>query len=359
MTEVGNHASSRKLKLMWRARKQKMFQTRTEIPFFFIICCLFFVFSITQQASANLVQNGDFTNVTYSGTPPPGVTTLFGQFGNDTGTTPATGSVLTVANWSTKGYNFVYAPNTADYGTQASAYNAGAPPESPGQYTVTVNGSNYGNTYLWGTNNGGSGTIAGGGIGTIDAAPGGGNFIAMDGVYEVYSVSQRITGLTVGQSYILTFYYAGAQQQAYTGNTTENLTVNFGGTFVRGTGNASGSFTGGTSYTTNTINLSNESFSGWYQSSVIYNATSTSTTLSFLAGGTPAGEPPFTLLSNVDLEVLVPDFSSWAVFFGFGSACLLIEMFRRRQAKRRASANGNLLDTVAGHDQPTPVIRLT
>jgi len=336
-----------------KARKKNVLRTRMEIPFFFILCCLFFVFSITQQASANLVQNGNFTNVTYNGTPPAGVSTLFGQFGNDTSANAslASNSNLTLTNWSTNGYNFVYAPNTADSGSKAAGASNASAQEAPGQFTVTVNGTNYGSTYLWGTNNSGAGTQPGGGTGTIDAAPGGGNFIALDGVFEVYPVSQRITGLTVGQSYILTFYYAGAQQESFTGNTTENLTVNFGGTFHQIGNYTSGNFTGGTTYTTNTINLNNESFSGWYQGSVIYNATSTSTTLSFLAGGTPAGEPPFTLLSNVDLEVLVPDFSSWAVFFGFGCVCLLIEVLRRRQSKNKPCP--------AGSDETRAVIHLT
>ncbi len=312
-----------------------------KVPFYIIAFSFIIAFALAQKASANFVKDATFTSVTFSGTPPAGsYTTLFGQFGSDSASGFATGSNLTVSNWDTSGYNFVYAPNTADFGTQANAYNTGSPHEVPGQYSAQHGGAGafYGNTYLWGTNNGGAGTMTGGGTGTVDAVPGGGNFIALDGVYEVHPVSQTITGLTIGKTYVLTFYYAGAQQESFSGSTSETLTVNFNGTFVSGSGATSGSFTGGTTYTTPTISLPNHAFSGWYQGGMLFAASSTSATLNFLAGGTPTGEPPFTLLGGVDLEQ-APDFSNWMVFAGFGAACILFEILRRRRSNRRLSAN--------------------
>lgn len=222
----------------------------------------------------------------------------YGQFGT---------GYLTVAGWTTTGYNFVYAPNTADAGTQAAGANSARVQEAPGE--ATVNG--YGNTYIWGPQNGSAN-------GLPATSPLGGNYIAMDGAYEVAAVSQTIKGLTVGQIYTLTFYWAGAQQQGYTGITTDSLTVTLGTD----------------SMTTGTVTVASEGFSGWTEQSFNYTATGTSETLSFLANGTPNGEPPFALLGNVSLQI-VPDFSNWMVFASFGTLCIVFEVLRRRRRRLR------------------------
>jgi len=272
-----------------------------------------FAFALAQTARANLVQNGDFSSVTYTGPGTAaghGLTTLFGQFGSGT---PSSGQVLAVTSWSTGGYNFVFAPGTADSGTKAGGANTGAPKEAVGEATITVGGKTYGNTYLWGPNNGSSNGLSG--------PPGGGNFLALDGAYEQDAVEQTITGLTVNQTYALTFYWAGAQQESYTGITTDKLTVKLG------------SATGVTS----TITVPSEGFSGWMQQTFYFQANSTSEVLSFLAAGTPNGEPPFALIANVDLEV-VPDSSNWMIFGAFGVGCVVFEVARRRRRSALASA---------------------
>ena len=255
------------------------------------------------EAAANLIQNADFTQYTYTGSLP--LTTVYGMFGTESGNT------LSLTDWTTSGYNFVYAPGTADAGTK-TAVNSGAPNEAPGEYNYS---SGYGDTYMFGSNNGGAGTVSGG-IGTIDAGPAGGNMIAMDGAFQTSAVKQTITGLTIGQVYVLKFYWAAAQQQGFTGATTENLTVSLGSQ----------------SFTTSTVDLPYASFSGWMSQTFDYTATSTSETLSFLAAGTPSGEPPFVLVNGVDLE-LIPDFSNWLVFAGFGAGCILLETVRRRRQR--------------------------
>ena len=269
-------------------------------------CSLFVAFATPHRAAANLVQDGNFTGVVNSGST-AGLTTLYGQFGTETGST------LTVANWSTAGYNFVYAPGTGDIGTAAAGANSGQPKEAPGQY----NYNGYGTTYMWGPNNGSAN-----GLPSTD--PLGGNYIAMDGAYEVGAVSQTITGLTVGKIYVLSFYWAAAQQQSFTGATTENVTATLGSQ----------------SFTTTTYNLGSQGFSGWMLQSFAYTATSGTETLSFLAAGTPSGEPPFTLLGGINLA-LIPDFSNWLVFTGFGAACIVFQtMRRRRQGKEIMNYEG-------------------
>jgi len=263
---------------------------------------LAFAFVLAHTACANLVQNGTFTGVTYSGTLP--LPTKYGQFGT------GTGSTLTVPHWGTTGYNFVFTPGTADVGTSAGA-NTGSPNEAPGQYNAS---NGYGSTYIWGSNNGGSVTLP-----LTD--PAGGNFVAADGAYETGAITQTITGLTVGYMYLLKFYWAGGQQEGYTTATTEAWQVSLGSQ----------------TFTTGTASIVAGGFSGWMVQTFKYTATSTSETLSFLAVGTPSGQPPFALLGGVDLEV-IPEFSNWTVFAGFGAVCTVFEVARRRRRGSRLAA---------------------
>jgi len=294
-------------------------------PLIAALICLALTLFLPQQAEANLnlIQDGTFTSITYSGTATLSGT-LFGQFGSDSTPGLASKSTLTVANWDTSGYNFVYAPGTADSGTNTGGrLNNTYPNEAPGQYNTAAG---YGDTYMYGPLNGGTTTMPGG-VGTVAAIPGGGNFVAMDGVYEAGPVTQTIKTLTAGQTYVLWFYWAGAQQQSFTGPTTEWLTVNMGGTFTS-VGGTSGYFTGGQTLTTGTDSVDSTSFSGWKQQAFLFTATSGTETLSFLAGGTPSGQPPFTLFGDVELEI-VPDFSNWMVYAGFVAVCILFEIQRR------------------------------
>ncbi len=288
-------------------------------------------FALAQSAPANLVTDGTFTTVNYVGpaaTTPvvqPG-STDYGQFATSY---TAGGATLTVGSWSTTGYNFVYNINNVDQGTQTNGTQlnnglTGAAKviyqEAPGEGTVT-SGANkgYGNTFMWGSNNSGKSTFT--------APPGGGNFLAADGIYEVGAITQSISGLTVGYTYVLKFYWGAAQQQgaAYTKATTENWTVSLG------TGNVAGNFV------TSTISNPAESFTGWQQATMYFYAGSTTETLSFLAGGGPTCEPPFALLADVDLEI-VPDVSNWMIFTAFGAACIVFQILRRRRRRRAEMA---------------------
>ena len=277
-------------------------------PFRALACSLFLAVALArhpapaQNMPSNLIQNPDFTTVTYSGTKP--LTTIFGEFGT------GPGSLLALANWSTTGYNFVYAPNTADTGTGSGA-NTGKPNEAPGQYNAS---NGYGSTYMWGSNNGGTATLPA-------TDPAGGNFIAADGAYETGAITQMVTGLTVGNVYALNFYWAAAQQQSFTSATTEKWNVSLG----RQTS------------ATPVVNLASKGFSGWMSQTFIYTATSTSELLSFLAAGTPSGQPPFLLLGGVDLEP-IPEPSAWMMVAGFGTVGTLFEVVRRR---RRAAGRAD------------------
>ena len=187
----------------------------------------------------NLVVNGDFEATTNG----PNF-----QFDNNT---VATG-------WTSSGYNFIFAPGAAD--------------------TTGATGQ-YGNLQLWGPNNGSNN-------GLPATSPTGGNFVAADGAFEVAPIQQTINGLTAGNSYTVSFWWAGAQQSGFTGATTEQWQVSLG------------------AQTQSTVVLNNAShgFTGWQSQSFTYTATSSSEVLSFLAVGTPAGVPPFSLLDGVTLN---------------------------------------------------------
>src|SRR5580693_2342222 len=117
------------------------------------------------RAGGDLVTNGGFES-----------TTLTGSYGF--------GSLYPsnqVTGWSTDGYAFDFAPNTAD--------------------TTGAQGE-YGLFALWGPNNGSAN-------GFTSTSPAGGNFIAADGDYQTLPISQTINGLTAGDSYVVKFDWAG------------------------------------------------------------------------------------------------------------------------------------------------------
>lgn len=228
----------------------------------------------------NLIQNGNFESV--------GIEGYSGQIGKFP--TPPL-QLQTVTGWKTSGYNFLFQPGAGTSGGAASG--TGTP--------VT----------FWGS------AAQNGGSSLFDfpaSSPSGGNFLALDGGYAPYTleVSQNITGLTVGKAYQLTFSWAAAQQYSYTGATTEGLSVTFGNE----------------TRTTPTYHLASHDFSGWMSSTFNFTATSSSQMLSFLAQGTPQGQPPFTLLDGVSM-VAIPEVSSpTMIVLGMSALCFA----RRRRA---------------------------
>ena len=124
--------------------------------------------------------------------------------------------------------------------------------------------------------------------------------MAADGAFQNGAISQTINGLTAGNSYTVSFWWAGAQQSGFTGATTEQWQVSLG------------------SQTQSTAIVHNAShgFTGWQSQSFTYTATSGSELLSFLAVGTPNGVPPFVLLDGVTLNATVPEPGTLTLMFG-------------------------------------------
>lgn len=218
----------------------------------------------------NLVTNGSFELSTNGP----------GQLGYNTN---ATGWSSSASN----AYNFLFASGTADSLTNSPI----------GQY---------GNLPLWGPNDGSAN-------GLPASSPDGGNFVGADGAFQVGAIQQTINGLTVGSQYVVGFYWAAAQQDNFYGPNTEQWQVSLG------------------SETQSTAVYSNASqgFSGWMYQTFTFTADATSDVLSFLAIGTPSGEPPFSLLDGVSMSA--PEPASLALL-GVGVVGLGGVLRRRRRA---------------------------
>jgi len=159
-----------------------------------------------------------------------------------------------------------------------------------------------------------------------DTSPDGGDFIFAD-ADPAYNgtLYQRVNGLTVGETYTLTFWQAAGQQDKRTGPTTELWRVSFGNE---------------TKYS-DKFSLPQGAFGDWQQQSMNFIATQTSQVLTFLAQGTPSGQPPIAMLDGVSLKAYqppvtaVPEPATWAMMImGFGAVAGVM----RRRPHRAATA---------------------
>ena len=215
----------------------------------------------------NLVQNGDFE-----------VATGNGMIDYNTSVDGWSNTKVSGGNGTQYGYNFLYAPGTAD-STGADGW--------------------AGNVKFWPT---------------VTNSPTGGNFIAGDGAFYSGGISQTISGLTPGQKYTLSFDYAAAQQSGFDGPNWSSWTATFGGE----------------SFQTATLNNPSHGFTGWENASFTFTADSNSQLLTFLASGGPNGVPPFALLDGVTLAP-VPEPEEWAMMLV--GAGLVSFQVKRKQAK--------------------------
>ena len=216
-----------------------------------------------------VITNGDFETVT---------TASSTEFG-----TRYAGQVVT--GWTTGGYNFLFKPGTADTTGAANEYGAALK--------------------LWGPGDGSAN-------GLTASSPAGGNFIGADGAFGQAAIQQTITGLDVNSIASITFYWAGAQQSGFDGATTEAWQVSLGNE----------------THTTPVVSNVNHGFTGWQKTTLSFVVTSTTEVLSFLAIGTPAGVPPFSLLDGVSISE-VPEPTSLALV---GAGVVLAGLMSRRRS---------------------------
>jgi hypothetical protein len=161
----------------------------------------------------------------------------------------------------------------------------------------------------------------------VTASPDGGNFVAFDGDPTPgarQTMSQMISGLTVGNTYHLTFDWAATQFEFvngpagdWSGATTNEMEVSLGGD----------------TQDTATVDVASRGFTGWLTGSMTFTATSASELLEFVSIGTPTGQPPVALLDGVSLTGVTggaPEPATWAMM-GIGFAGLGFAAYRRRR----------------------------
>ena len=225
-------------------------------------------------AGPNLVTNGDFEQTSMQNSQ--------GIF------TPDQMTTSNVTGWSTSGYNFIFGADTA---TSVGSYGS------------------FGQTYLYDGS-----AVSGGSV--LGHSPTNGNFVGADGAFEVGAITQTLNGLTKGSNYAVSFSWAGAQQTGFSGATTEQWQVSLGSQ----------------TKSTQVMGDANHGFTGWMQQTFIFQATTASEVLSFLAIGTPNGEPPFSLLDGVSATD-VPEPESLAMLAAFiGFMGLLTVRYRNRHS---------------------------
>ncbi len=168
-----------------------------------------------------------------------------------------------------------------------------------------------------------------------------GNFMYMDGGmtptanYQTYAFGQTISGLTPGQTYVLTFLAAYAPEYPAPGDTIM-WEANLGGTanFALNGGADFSGFTGGDTVNGPVVDIPANGL-GWVPVTLDLTATASTETLTFIALGT--GAPPFALITNINMTA-VPEPSTWAMMgIGFAGLGGLTVLARRRRAAAAAA----------------------
>ncbi len=264
--------------------------------------------ALTPAQAANLVLNGDFNQNNLTNAP------LQGAGLGSTGSSGYTGTIVPGAGRATAtGWNFgaglnwlvstgdAYKDNMDILGGRDYNYNNNATPWT--MYgTASINSPN--GTANW--------------------------YVVADGdVNERTAISQTINGLQSNQQYEVSFYQAAGQQTGLIGGTTEQWDVTFGSTTKSSTlmspVQASAGLSGGTA----------TAVSSWQKETMIFTASGTTQTLSFLAKGNPTGKPPLSLLTGINVQPLPEPSEIVGTIVGFG-ACMVL---RSKLKKKTATIN--------------------
>jgi len=169
------------------------------------------------------------------------------------------------------------------------------------------------NVKIWGPANGSNNGFTG--------SPDGGYFMVLDGAYGRSSISQTISGLTLGLQYELSFQWAAGQLTDSAGDFWAQLDVSFGPD----------------SASTGQTFVASQGFSPWLTFTNIFTASSTSQTLTFTPSG-PSGLQPVVLLDGVSLNAVpVPEPSTY-LLGGMATVILALLSWKKQNRKARRLA---------------------
>ncbi|WP_246152528.1 PEPxxWA-CTERM sorting domain-containing protein [Sphingomonas montanisoli] len=282
-----------------------------------------------QAALVEYVQNGGFENLSLINSGTWGAAGSSVAAGNyQIGDLSDQGAILggtggvTPTGWSTSGYNFVFQANTADSAATGALTNfsGGTGPDDrfslngPGQAVNPVNN------------------------GFVGESPAGGAFLVMDsnlvdtsGIGNLtLPISQQLTGLTAGNMYKVSFYWAAAQQYGFTGETFEGFRVGLGDSVIPTNSGPNEQFDDTEANIENLPACSfcrdtgfvvnpDQGFTDWQKVDFYFTASNSTQVLSFLATGGPQGQPPFSLLDGISVTD-APEPATWAMMLiGFGA----------------------------------------
>jgi len=253
------------------------------------------VIGAAQAAKAELVKNGGFSANSINGS-------FVSSFLNGT-------QNVTIDDWAvTTSYSFIVSDGAV--------------------VTSNLNESNNGPDPVFGTPIAGKDNVFPLGLYTsgqsVSSPTGSGWFIATDGAYGADAkISQTISGFDVGKDYELSFYYAGGQQQGFTGDAVSSVKVSLGGNFFSDPA---------------PVNLPSQTpVTPWQQYTTTFTASSPSQVLEFIADGAPSGQPPFLLLTGVSIVESAPPLPVPGPLPALGAG---VALAWSRNLRRRIAASG-------------------
>jgi hypothetical protein len=263
-----------------------------------------------QAQAVELISNGDFS--------------LNNLAANDalSGLTNTGADGLTTAATAT---NWVFAPASVNTDTNESLVWLAATGETYHTNLNILGGEGINNTYIHRLYGNCSLSLPGGGSGFFIASDGDSNYSS--------TFSQTLTGLIAGDTYKVSFYQAAGQQVDTGGHTTEMWEVSLGGSDPQSSLVMSPIEDPDTGTATDV--------SAWQPQTLTFTAGSANKLISFLAVGTPNGQPPISLLTGISVQgnsSAVPEPADYVgTLVGMGVVGTLV---KSRLAKKKLDSQG-------------------